>query len=125
MFENLHELNQAEMGKRIRSARESIGMTREELAEVIDVSVQFIADVEYGNKGVSIKTLFLLKQALGVTADYILSGRLYAADEDEEAIQICSDLVAILRTCNEKQLGNFREISRIYADNVPHKPHKD
>lgn len=118
MFEKLSELNQTAMGRRIRVIRESKGLTREELAEMIDVSVQFIADVEYGNKGVSIRTLFLLKQALGVTSDYILAGKLYAADNEPEAMQICDEIIAILRVCDCRQLRDFREISRIYADNV-------
>lgn len=118
MFDNLKELNQIAMGRRIRVIRESRGMTREVLAEIIDVSAQFIADVEYGNKGVSIRTLFLLKQALGVTSDYLLAGKLYAADEEPEAMQVCDDIIAILKTCDYKQLSDFREISRLYADNV-------
>ena len=118
MSDNLKELNQIAMGRRIRVIRESRDMTREVLAEIIDVSAQFIADVEYGNKGVSIRTLFLLKQALGVTSDYLLAGKLYAADEEPEAMQVCDDIIAILKTCDYKQLSDFREISRLYADNV-------
>ena len=80
MFENFKELNRTAMGRRIRVIREDKGITREMLAEMIDVSAQFIADVEYGNKGVSIRKLFLLAQALEVTSDYILAGKLYAVD---------------------------------------------
>ena len=61
MNKNLKELNQKEIGRRIRTIRDSKGLTREVLAEMVDVSSQFIADVEYGNKGMSIKTLFLMK----------------------------------------------------------------
>lgn len=118
MLNKLQELNQIAMGRRIRVIRESKDITREELAEMIDVSPQFIADVEYGNKGVSIRTLFLLKQVLGVTADYILAGKMYAADRDTEAMRICDDIIAMLRVCDCKQLRDFREISRIYTENV-------
>ena len=117
MFENFKELNRTAMGRRIRVIREDKGITR----EMIDVSAQFIADVEYGNKGVSIRKLFLLAQALEVTSDYILAGKLYAVDEDSEAMQICDDIIALLRTCSLKQLKDFRDISRIYAENVFHK----
>ena len=68
MFEDFKELNRTAMGRRIRVIREDKGITREMLAEMIDVSAQFIADVEYGNKGVSIRKLFLLAQALEVTS---------------------------------------------------------
>lgn len=88
---------------------------------MVDVSSQFIADVEYGNKGMSIKTLFLMKQALGVTADYILTGNVYDADKDEEAKRTCDDIMSILHGCTRKQLRDLREISRLYADNVVRK----
>ena len=46
MAEKLRPLDQTEMGRRVRSRRESIGMSRENLAEQLDVSAQFIADIE-------------------------------------------------------------------------------
>ena len=52
-------LDQKEMGKRVRSRRESLGLSREKLSEYLDVSPQFIADIEYGNKGISIKRFYL------------------------------------------------------------------
>ncbi len=118
MSDELKELNQIAVGRRIRTMREARGMSREALAEIVDISPQFIADIEYGNKGMSIRTLFFLKQALGVTSDYILAGNLYSVDEDTEAARACEDIIAILHTCNTSQLKDFREISRIYADNV-------
>lgn len=118
MSDELKELNQIAVGRRIRTMREARGMSRETLAEIVDISPQFIADIEYGNKGMSIRTLFFLKQALGVTSDYILAGNLYSVDEDTEAARACEDIIVILHTCNTSQLKDFREISRIYADNV-------
>ncbi len=118
MSDELKELNQIAVGRRIRTIREARGMSREALAEIVDISPQFIADIEYGNKGMSIRTLFFLKQALGVTSDYILAGNLYSVDEDTEAARACEDIIAILHTCDTLQLKDFREISRIYADNV-------
>lgn len=118
MSDELKELNQIAVGRRIRTMREARGMSREALAEIVDISPQFIADIEYGNKGMSIRTLFFLKQALGVTSDYILAGNLYSVDADTEAARACEDIIAILHTCDTLQLKDFREISRIYADNV-------
>lgn len=60
MAEKLRPLDQVEMGRRVRSRREAIGLSRENLAEQLDVSAQFIADIEYGHKGISIKKLNIL-----------------------------------------------------------------
>ena len=45
------------MGERIRTRREELNISREQLAEQLDVSSKFISDIEYGIRGVSIKRL--------------------------------------------------------------------
>ena len=47
-------------------------MTREKLAEQIDVSPRFLADVESGKIGVSIQTLKALSIALNKSCDILL-----------------------------------------------------
>ena len=49
-------------------------MTQEKLAELLDVSVKFVSDIELGAKGMSLKTLNKLSSNLLVSADYILYG---------------------------------------------------
>ncbi len=71
---DLKELEPIAMGERIRQYREKKGMTREQLAEHMEVTPRFIADVEYGSKGISLKNFTALIQILDVPADYILLG---------------------------------------------------
>ena len=80
--QQLRTLDQKEMGRRVRNRREAMNMSREDLSEKLGVSTQFVADIEYGNKGVSIRKLYLLCQILDVTADYVLAGNVYSRDED-------------------------------------------
>lgn len=63
-----------EMGSRIRTQRELLGYTREQLAEKLDVSTKFCSDIELGVKGVSIQTLAKLSELLALSTDYILFG---------------------------------------------------
>ena len=58
----IKDLNRVEMGKRIRERRELLKMSRDELARRLDVTSKFIADLEYGEKGASVKNLYRLKQ---------------------------------------------------------------
>ena len=44
------ELDKKEIGARIRARRESLGMTREDLGRMLDVTGKFVADIEYGEK---------------------------------------------------------------------------
>ena len=54
----LKEIDMKMMGRRIRTQREAIHMTRNQLAAKLGVSGKFIADIEYGDKGMSIQTLY-------------------------------------------------------------------
>ena len=63
------ELNVA-IGMRLRQARDFAGYTQEKLAELVDVSVQYISDLERGVVGVSVPTLMNLCRALNASSDF-------------------------------------------------------
>ena len=79
----LKELDRAAMGRRIRQRREVLGMSREDLARRLDVTSKFIADLEYGDKGTSVKNLYRLKQILGLSVDYLMDGDRSDLTEEE------------------------------------------
>ena len=62
------------MYRRIRKAREDLGYTREKFAELLDVSVSYMAEVERGRTGISVKMLVKICNVLGLSADYVLFG---------------------------------------------------
>ena len=68
------------MHTRIRQARESMGYTREKFAEKLDVSVSYLAELERGRTGISVKMLIKVCNVLGLSADYVLFGT--ARDSD-------------------------------------------
>ncbi len=63
------------MGQRVKERRKLLGYTREQFAEKLDLSVTFTADIELGNKGMSIDTLIKICELLSVSADYIIWGK--------------------------------------------------
>lgn len=69
------------MFSRIRKAREDAGYTRERFAELLDVSVSYLAEVERGRTTVSVKTLLKICSVLGLSADYVLFGKERDSDE--------------------------------------------
>lgn len=85
-----------EIGKRIRGLREKERMTREQLAETIDVTVGYLADVERGDAGISCKTLMLLCKLLHTSADYILFGRQSCPSVGERSAMLPADLQEII-----------------------------
>lgn len=62
------------IGGRIRSQREQFGYTREAFAEKLGITPKFCADIELGNKGMSIQTLCNISSILKLSTDYILFG---------------------------------------------------
>ena len=72
------------MHKLIRKARENIGYTREKFSELLDVSVSYMAEVERGRTGISVKMLIKICNLLGLSADYVLFGE--NRDKDTEIL---------------------------------------
>lgn len=63
-----------EIGLRLRGCREQHALTRERLAEYADISVQFLADIETGRKGMTVQTLRKLALALHCSTDELVFG---------------------------------------------------
>ena len=68
------------MHLRIRKSREEQGYTREKFAEVLDVSVSYLAELERGKTGISVKMLVKICKLLGLSADYVLFGEERSSD---------------------------------------------
>ena len=60
------------LGNRIRKTRMNCGITQEKLAEMVDISTNFMSLIENG-RNMSVETLVKIADALGVTVDYLLS----------------------------------------------------
>lgn len=69
----MKNLNQ-EIGNRIKNLRNNLKLSREEFSEKSGISDRFTYDVENGIKGLSADNLLGVANALGVTADYLLTG---------------------------------------------------
>lgn len=69
-----NELN-VDIGKRLRQLRENAGYSREQMAEMIEISSRFLADLELGTKGMSFQTLIRCAEVLHTSTDYLLLGK--------------------------------------------------
>ena len=116
----LKELDRAAMGRRIRQRREVLGMSREDLARRLDVTSKFIADLEYGDKGTSVKNLYRLKQMLGLSVDYLMDGDRSDLTEEEPRRLLNENIMGSLSVCNVKQLQVMEKIARLYIEGVIH-----
>ena len=71
----MENANLQEIGKRIQLRRKQLGYTQDQLASMMDVSIQMISNLERGNKAIRIDNLINLSQILNISTDYILTGK--------------------------------------------------
>lgn len=70
------------IGKRIQNRRKQLMLTQEQLAEMMNVSIQMVSNLERGNKAIRIDNLINLSQILDISTDYILTGKETSEDMD-------------------------------------------
>ena len=90
------------IGTRIRSQREYLGYTREQLAEYLGVTPKFCSDIELGAKGMSVPTLCKISKILRLKTDYILFGK--------REVKFSEPLSLLLESCTDTE--------RIYAEQL-------
>lgn len=66
------DINVAEMGRRIRSARKNKNVSAELLAEQIGLAVESLGHLECGARKPSLQTLYNIAIQLDVSMDYLL-----------------------------------------------------
>lgn len=98
------------VGNRIRKQRETLGLTREQLAERIDVTPKFCADIELGVKGMSVPTLCKLSKTLFLKTDYILFGDNHAT--------ISNDIEYLLQQCSQSEYKHAEELLRVFLSAI-------
>ena len=80
------------IGKRVRRQRERLSLTRDQFAEQIDISPQFLAEIENGKKGMSAETLYKICEKAGASTDYILMGRQSMGEVNTPAVELLAKI---------------------------------
>ena len=68
------------IGDRIRKRRVELGYTQQYVYEKLDISHNHYSRIENGHAGMSFETLLQISEILGLTTDYILTGRICIED---------------------------------------------
>jgi transcriptional regulator with XRE-family HTH domain len=63
------------IGRRVRSKRKALGLKQKELAEAAKVTPQHISQLELEKAAPALDKLLPLSRALGVSTDYLLTGK--------------------------------------------------
>lgn len=70
-----------EVGKRVMERRKKLGLTQEALAEMSDLTTQFVSYAESGKRAMRPENLMKIAAALGVSTDYLLTGDIIDKDK--------------------------------------------
>lgn len=98
------------IGKRIAYIRKERGYTQEKLAELADISIQFLSDIENNKKSMTVTTLRKIADCLNVTTDYIIYGR--ESSNEHFMIDIMFD------TLSDKNKRKAEKLLEVFVDAV-------
>lgn len=98
------------VGRRVRAARLSRGMTKEALAEAAETSTQFLSQIEKGEQSMTILKFKRLATALGVSGDYLLYGRVGMDEQVALAAEYLTGLNLVERDLAAKTVAHLRRL---------------
>lgn len=87
-------MNQIKLGRQIKKYRLLKQMTQEELSIAVDVTRNYVSDLERGVKGCSLDTLILIANTLDVSTDILLKSDL-TIDKNIMQEEICQDIMLL------------------------------
>lgn len=99
-----------QIGMRVKQAREMAGLTQERLAELLDVTAQYISGVERGAVGLSVPILLQICSVLLVSSDFILLGEMNVTDT--------SSIATRLSRLPAEHIRNVEEIINRYMEGI-------
>lgn len=89
------ELNNIDkLGSILKAARKAKGLTREQLAEILNISPRYLMSIENENKKPSYNLLFRLVRELGISADTIFYPEQDSSNSKQE------DLIRLISLCD-------------------------
>lgn len=112
-------MNNKEVGQKIKSIRESQGISREQLAERLNLSSYSIRNFEQGQRAINFKNLSKFAQALNVSLDELVGNEYNKSKlELENALQNGADnipnLISNFKDLTKKEVvNNFTELVEI------------
>ena len=95
-------------GHRLRQQRILLGFTREEFAELADISAGYYGQIEVGTSQMSVDTLIKLAKSSRLSMEYILLGEQAQQAEDLSSIE------ALLSRCSPRELRLAEKVLKLF-----------
>ncbi len=104
------EIDYAELGKRIKRIRGEKKISQEKLAEMIDVSIPHMSNIENGKTKFSLQVLVDVADALNTTPDVLLLGQMKS--QDRTHCMVTEEIDRELAGCTMAQMTLIEEVVR-------------
>lgn len=104
--DNTEDPNRVQLGRRLREAREYVGLSQEEVAFALSISRPAVGNIEAGSRKVEAFELNKLSELYGRTVDYLLTG-----DSPAEDVRVAF----LARATKGLSEGDMEELARFAA----------
>ncbi|MDF9408655.1 helix-turn-helix transcriptional regulator [Pelotomaculum isophthalicicum JI] len=107
------------IGLRIREEREKLKLSRDEFAEIIELSEYYVGQLERGERQMSLPTLVNIANTLHISLDYLVLGKTehnnyYVHYENNiyetSACDIDKEINNLLNKCSPKELALIKKL---------------
>lgn len=114
-------VRRAEFGARLRKQREYLNLSREAFAEKVNLSPQFIAEIELGKKSPSLDTTARICEYFHISADYLLFGKFTLPATDTPLNSLLRELPPAYLPTAENMLSLLRDTITTASTEKPSK----
>lgn len=102
-----------EIGERVRLTRTSRGLSREQLAEMLNISTLFLGYIECGQRGMSLSTLQNMCKIMNVSADFLLLGKTASENSFDDIINAVKDIEPKYHSLALDTINNLKKLISI------------
>ncbi len=105
-------MNYKQIGQRIRNERIKLNLNRDKFAEILDLSTNFVGQIERGEKKMSLSTLIKISDCLHISLDFLIRGKEISSDKVDQ-----EDLQMLINKCSRHEV---MLISDVIKAMLPH-----
>ncbi len=98
-------MNYVEIGKRIKCERKKLKITREKFAEILNLSINYLGQIERGEKKFSAETIVKIADSLHVSLDYLIRGEVSSSNPEQ-----LNRIGDILVRCSKSELAMITDV---------------
>lgn len=119
MEKNIDYTNK-DIGQRMREERNKLGLSRGELAEILELSDYYVGQLERGERQMSLPVLIKIAKSLHITLDYLVFGKvtfygygfreISNFNDNKDNDDSYSDIINLLNKCSHKEIDLIKKL---------------